>query len=417
MREKSIYLFLIFTFFCLPFQGGWADNEETTIADENDLYIYALASLTFQALEFKDELTDHPHSDGFEESIAFSNRDISLLWDRVASYINYSQDEQAKVQKASTFVKACDNYTQANEAVQKGDIPAAQQFIAQAYGLFKELWYEAIDECYPDEHSEEDFEFFSGDFLLSRKKERNFYSAYHIPAAAKKKMHPHLIPNDHPMKKTLDNIFKKERVILDEKHFHRNGFETIALGPRSYVRVARHKKLPGYLVKVNLDNETRRKHHKDSWEWFVRRCVGAKKLRNIIKRDKIKYFTVAEKFIYPLPPEPAPPKNGDYTRHLCILLVTDMNLESENRNLYAWKHHITKKHLEELYCCISKAKGSSYRPDNIALTKTRKFAFIDTEYPEAEPDFDRIRHYLNSSMRLYWDKLVRTGGHPSNDSN
>ena len=65
-----------------------------------------------------------------------------------------------------------------------------------------------------------------------------------------------------------------------------------------------------------------------------------------------------------------------------VLLVDDMDLVSKQENEVAWKSMITREHLNELYLIITRAGGSSYRPDNIWLTKHGKFAFVDTEYPK-----------------------------------
>jgi hypothetical protein len=87
-----------------------------------------------------------------------------------------------------------------------------------------------------------------------------------------------------------------------------------------------------------------------------------------------------------------------------------MNLTSKAQNLAAWKSLITGEHLKELYKIISYAKGSSYRPDNITYSVDGKFAFIDTEYPKAHPDYKSIRKYLSREMQAEWDKIVKNGG-------
>lgn len=228
----------------------------------------------------------------------------------------------------------------------------------------------------------------------------------YILDSMKKRIRPYLISSRHPMKKNLDLLFSRKRITRDQETFENAGFDIIASRPRSFIIVARHAALPGYLVKVNLDTTLERKRKRESWEWFVFRCEGAKKIREVIKKKKFKHFVVADKWIYCLPPRPSPPKDPSHTRHLVILLAKDMNLVSKKDNLEAWKKNITKSHLKELYTIISHAKGSSYRASNISYTHTGHFAFIDTEYPFEGPDFEGIRPYLNSEMRAYWDKLI-----------
>ncbi len=168
--------------------------------------------------------------------------------------------------------------------------------------------------------------------------------------------------------------------------------------------------MPGYLVKVYLDTVLKKKQNRASWQWLVKRCQGAAQVSDIIEQGGIQHFVVAKKWIYCLPPEPSPPFGKHYTRHLALLVVTDMQLTPEQENLDAWYHIITPKHLDELYLIMSHAKGSSYRPDNIAYTRTGQFAFIDTEYPSRGPDFNSIRRHLRPAMLTYWDRLVKNGG-------
>lgn len=242
-----------------------------------------------------------------------------------------------------------------------------------------------------------------------KKEKKEDLSAYpHLTDEMKKRIGPYLIHSNHPMKKRLDAIFLHSRVTRNKKSFVNAGFRILEEGPRSYIVVARHKQLPGHLVKCYLDTEMREKWSKPSWYWLAKRCEGAKKIRKIIEERKIKHFRVPDKYIYLLPLENIGPFKERYTRHPALLLVTDMNLVSEKQNLYAWKNRVNKEILNELYIIITLAKGSSYRADNIAYSRSGKFCFIDCEYPSSEPDYKRIRPYLNSKMRKYWDHLVGT---------
>jgi hypothetical protein len=232
----------------------------------------------------------------------------------------------------------------------------------------------------------------------------------HIKSDIRKEIRPYLIPTNHPMKGNLDAIFHATRATQSQEAFTAAGFDIFSVRPRSHVIVARHPNLPGYVLKANMDNNTKLKRKKTSWKWFQLRCIGAEKVHRIIKEKNIKNFVVADKWIYALPKNPSPPIDIHYTRHPVILLATDMNLVSKKENLQAWKTKITKTHLNELYDIISHARGSSYRPDNITYTKNNTFAFIDTEYPDSKPDYTSIRPYLNPQMRDYWDHLVKKGG-------
>jgi hypothetical protein len=213
----------------------------------------------------------------------------------------------------------------------------------------------------------------------------------------------HILPAHHPGRRALDAIFLSRRATKDEESFQASGFTTLFQKSRSFIRVARHPSLPGYLLKVYLDSEQRQKRNRAGWEWLVRRCEGAEKIRKIIKQNKIKYFQVPGKWLYPLPAQP----NSTALDQPFVLLVHDMDLVSKEENESAWQSLITREHLDELYLIITKAGGSSYRPDNIWLTKRGKFAFIDTEYPTQNFDYDSISSSLSPEMRNYWVNLTQ----------
>lgn len=63
-------------------------------------------------------------------------------------------------------------------------------------------------------------------------------------AEIKKKLKPYAIPASHPMKPVLDQIFKGKRVTQNAQTFAAAGFKTIRIQPNSFIRVAKHPRLP-----------------------------------------------------------------------------------------------------------------------------------------------------------------------------
>lgn len=230
----------------------------------------------------------------------------------------------------------------------------------------------------------------------------NFSNNPLVPSESKEKIKPFLLSDAHPIKPLIDAIFLDKRVTKDEKTFAKAGFQTIAVTERSFIRVAKHPWVPGYLFKVALDSETRNKRDKPEWHWFLQRCIGAKKIRTIIRDNQFQYFKAPHKWIYPLPLETKP----ENSHRAVVLIVEDMGIVSKEDSKWAWGHKITRAHLNELFVIIRDGKGSSYRYSNIPYTRSGLFAFIDTEYPNAKPDFERIRHALAPKMAAYWDDLV-----------
>jgi len=322
----------------------------------------------------------------------FENGDVERLWSRLVEF----QPQAASVQEAFAFYYEGMNFFTANRHEE------AYAAFDKAHQLLYFQWQHNLSLEEQVTHQS---------FLRNKGSTNDDFELNSvIPENIKNKMRPFVINHNHPMKAVLDKIFLLTRATINKRTFRQAGFKTLDVGPRSYVHVASHPHLPGYLVKAYMDNELKEKRKKPSWHWLVKRCVGARKVARIIESKNIRYFTVASKWIYPLPENPSPPANTKHTRHYALLLVTNMQLVPEKENYSAWKNLITPAHLDELYVIISRAKGSSYRPDNIAYTKKGTFAFIDTEYPGQGPDYTSIRHYLNPQMKHYWDHLVKTGG-------
>jgi hypothetical protein len=225
----------------------------------------------------------------------------------------------------------------------------------------------------------------------------------------RKEITPYLLPRDLPITPAVDQIFSFSRPTFNAVTLIQAGFNILHNQPRSFIIVANHPAVPGMLFKVYLDIDVRLKKNLAGWQWFVRRCAGAEMIKKVIAKKKIKHFKVPAKYIYVLPPTTIPQSLGIDPK-LAVLIVEDMHLVDESFNYAAWKLLITPEILDELYIIISRANGSSYRPDNIPFTQSGHFAFIDTEYPQQNPDFNSIRPYLSVEMYQYWDKLVKKGG-------
>lgn len=363
----------------------WVTLVVFSLESTSDELINAMGSLTFHL----SELNQSRNPPEGEDVVEFTEEESSKLWSKI-NYL-YSLEkipERERIHEYKNLEDAYKDYGLSKQLLQNPNSDEYKTYLHRSIFVVNELLTTLIDRNEREESFSEEF-FPKGN------------DAY-------KKMSKYLIPWDHPMKGRLDEIFTKSRATADKNTFKQAGFKTIGeQRPRSYIIVAKHRNLPGYLVKVALDSETRKKLKKESWEWFVKRCEGATRIKKIIKAKKIKHFTVPNKYIYLFPENP-PPLTREH--HLALLLVDDMNLTSQEECLHAWKNYITKAHLDELFIIISKARGSSYRPDNIAYTKDGTFAFIDTEYPKQTPDYKRIRKYLNSKMLKYWDGLIKNGG-------
>lgn len=310
-------------------------------------------------------------------SICFTDDDENALWNSLL----IESDYDSRVEKA---------YVLFNEAKKTNCI----DLLKQSSDELRNVWRE----------SEPDIE----EKLAHDPLSKNHH--YPITQEAREEIAPYLLPPKHKLAGALDAIFTKSRATKNMHYFESAGFNVLHIQPRSFIIVASHRKLPGHLVKVYLDDEERMKRNRPGWKWFVYRCKGARKIAKIIEKYKIKHFAVPIKYIYVLPENPPAPRGEGYKPKIAILLVEDMNILDADENEEHWKKDITEEHLLELYTIISRANGSSYRAGNIPCTKSGKFAFIDTEYPYQDPDFKSIRFYLSRDMRDKWDSIVRHGG-------
>src|SRR5215472_9381537 len=89
-----------------------------------------------------------------------------------------------------------------------------------------------------------------------------------------------------------------------------------------------------------------------------------------------------------------------------ILVAEFQDLLSQEESEHAWLHSVTESHLDELYATINRAGGTSYRPNNIPLTRQGWFAFVDTEHSNDRHDYESIAPYLSCQMREYWSNLI-----------
>lgn len=238
----------------------------------------------------------------------------------------------------------------------------------------------------------------------------NFDDNPHISDKAKRLIRPYLLPLDHPTKPVLDAIFSGARVSQDKETLAQAGFSTICSQKLTHIEVVRHPALPGYLLKIFLDSSVKPKENKDSWEWLVRRCYGAKRIRRLINKYDLQHFSVPDKFIYPLPAEPSPPNSPGYKRHIAVLLVTDMDIVSHDDSRYVWSHFVTREQIDELFCIITHGCASSYLGNNIPCCRNGKFACIDTEHPKRRPKYKVVEQFLGPEMRAYWRILVELAG-------
>lgn len=222
-------------------------------------------------------------------------------------------------------------------------------------------------------------------------------------------MVPHFLPENHPIKATLDRIFS-ERVTLTTSTLSKAGFTTPQPRRASKTIVSKHPKLSGYFVKCFTDEQK----GVDDWKKLKRRIDGVEAIKKAIKRNHYEsIFKVPQKWIYPLPAEPSPPKNS--SRKNFILIAEDVNIFVKEENYAAWRGPLmTRKKVEAIFTMLNEeGLCDSVYAFNIPFTRDdKKLAFIDTEQWNCWPvNFKRVREYFSPLMAKYWDQLIKTRDH------
>lgn len=234
----------------------------------------------------------------------------------------------------------------------------------------------------------------------------NFQDNWYLDQRMRDKIAPHLLPLTHPIKPVLDSIFSKERVLQSMDTFLNAGFEIIA-GPMplSFVIVARHPEVPGYVFKLYLDTASESRYDIPYWKWLVRRCEGARGIRNIIKKKKIRHFLVPDKYLYVLPVYPF---SNVVKPQILILVETDMQVEPHRVTVEKWKT-AKRAQLKELHSILKYGyAGESTRNliANVPYTRFGKFAFTDTEDPTRKVGLRIVGQFFSKEMQKYWYTLA-----------
>lgn len=213
------------------------------------------------------------------------------------------------------------------------------------------------------------------------------------------------LPEDHPMKPVLDEIFAVGHPLKNPETFVLAGFKILLTKhaghtKSAYWRLAEHPKIHGYLFKVYLDSETKLKKN-EGWSKLADRCKGAENIRKLIKEKNLFHFVVPDKWLYRVPTDPLSKKKQQEV----ILMVTNMNIVSLAESREAWKK-VSHEELDELFIILSHGFGSSYLPGNICYTREGKFACLDTEIPQRSYNMRKFKNYLSEEMQDYWDRLI-----------
>jgi len=214
---------------------------------------------------------------------------------------------------------------------------------------------------------------------------------------------PYILPQNHPLRPILEKIFSNPNVLKNEDTLEKAGFPKVSAQKLSLVRVLPHPLVKGYLFKLYLESETHHKYPYSNQEWLIQRCIGAEKIRKLIKAHKIRFLNVPDKWLFEIPSSESHPER----KRLFVLVAKRMNILNKQGSELAWKTKISKKHLDELYYLMKNGCGSTMLSVNIPYTKEGKFSLIDTEYPDRPINLPSVEHFFSKEMQTYWERLIK----------
>lgn len=220
-------------------------------------------------------------------------------------------------------------------------------------------------------------------------------------------LEPYFVPEYSKEKIALDTIFQEEGVLKSIKTLNRAGFHLIT-NPKSKIIVLSHSDLKGYLFKVYLESE-----NIPEWDCWLRRARGSRVIQDAINEYGYEHIMkVPRKWIYPLPQDKRPLKEGTFRKYF-VLLVEKMDILSYKKNKRAFKTKVNQETLIALYTLLTEnLLIDSVYADNIPFCKDGRIAFVDTEFSgdrTRDVPLSAVGQYLSSDMLAVWEQLIING--------
>jgi len=241
----------------------------------------------------------------------------------------------------------------------------------------------------------------------------------HISPKIWNQVSPYFLPEEHPIKHYLDEIFLKRRTLHSKQEVAESDF-TLLEDKEYDLMVAKHSQFPGYLIKFYYDyHEVSRLGTRGEWPLWIKRIQGIGRVKRSIAAHKFGHLVkVPQKWIYPLPPEavePFPYEDGRKNfRKNFILVEEDMEIvpATVNQKMY---QNMSQELLVALYTILNETQlYDSVYIDNNPFSKDGKLTFVDTEeYDLKGVLYERITPYLSFHNQELWQALI-SGDYPMN---
>lgn len=217
---------------------------------------------------------------------------------------------------------------------------------------------------------------------------------------------PFILPDTHPAKFALDQIFSEERPLCNQDTLKKAGFKFITRHWSDTV-VATHSKLDGYIIKMFTEDQT------DVHETtrLLARIYGSQVAQDLVnKYGWNKRFKIPRKWLYLLPDNPSPDPNIPTKR--MVLIAEDMGLLTKKENYKKWSQSLDKKLLEAVFQILKEGGfEDSCFAFNLPFARDGKIALIDNDKFNLHPiPFSKLLKYLHPKMQKHAEQLIIEAG-------
>lgn len=225
---------------------------------------------------------------------------------------------------------------------------------------------------------------------------------------------PYFLPDGHPIKEKIDALFEKKRLINSQELLKNEGF--LFLKAKEELHVAIHPKLEGYVLKFYLDIHDIKKRfiklklnddYISELRLWLLRIKGRERIEEIINKYQLnQHIKVPQKWIYPLPLDPAP--TGPFPKYF-LLVEENMATVDREENERCYLEEMTADLLRAFYLILR--EGIFYDSiyiDNNPFCKDGKIAFVDTEEYDRKPVlYEKLLPYLTTENQKLLQEFLK----------
>jgi len=224
---------------------------------------------------------------------------------------------------------------------------------------------------------------------------------------------PYLIPEDHPVKPILDEIFSV-RASETLTSLRKAGFMNLQPRKRGLI-VTEHPSLPGYIIKVYCDYSghsynqfTKSYQMQDEHLEFVGRLEKRNLIESIIDHYGFEEFILPKKWIYPIPTEVNPLHNHTRIKKFYLIVAEKLDILDPFETREIWKQ-VDQDYIHKFFLVYRDARLQDVGSANQCFTPSGHLAFIDTK-DWSEETFKPLKspYFLPYEHKMYWNQLIKS---------